>query len=137
MSFNVEKVNNLLASQDFASKLKEDLSDEGIVKAFSSEGISLTKEDAQGFKQTIASLNKLSDDQLNISGGKMGIEKGVHDVFEGVGHVIGGVGKGIAKVTVETGKGIGKSVWGVVQIPASLVRDVGKGIYNGVKDGIK
>ena len=136
MSFDVEKVNGLLKKDDFVSKLKADLSEEGIIKTFGSKEISLTKEEALGFKQTLAERYKLSDEQLNVSGGKIGIEHGVHDVFEGVGHVIGGVGKGVASVVVGTGKGIGKAAWGVVQMPVSLVRDVGKGIYEGVKDGV-
>ncbi len=156
MGFDVEKVNGLLASQDFVSKLKADLSDEGIVKTFGNEGISLTKEDAQGFKQHISRLYKLSDEQLNVSGGKISIEKGIHDVFSGVGHVVGGAAKGVGtvaggiakgvgtvaggavkgvgKVAKGIGYGVGNVTWGAIEVVGSAVQSLGKGIYDGVKD---
>lgn len=147
MSFDVEKVNSLLKKDNFVNKLKADLSDEGIVKTFGSEGISLTKEDAIEFKQTISTKYELEEDNLNVSGGKMGIEQGVHDTFEGVGTVIGGfvkgakdvavgTAKGVKDVAVGTAKGVGKSAWGLIQIPGSVVRDIGVGVYSGIKDSI-
>ncbi len=136
MSFDIEKINDLLKKDDFVNKLKADLSDEGIVKTFGNEGVSLTKEDAIEFKQIIAKKYELAEDQLNVSGGKMGIEKGVHDTFEGVGTVVGSFVKGAKDVVVGTAKGVGKSAWGLIQIPGSIVRDVGRGVYCGIKDGI-
>lgn len=130
MNFDVEKINGLLQKEDFINKLKADFSDKGIVNTFGIEGIKLTEQDAQEFKQTVIDLSRVPEDALNVSGGtnesKIGIEKGIHDACEGVGNIVGGVVKGIGKVG-----------WGVVQIPSSLVRDVGKGVYDGLKSSIK
>ena len=170
MSFDIEKVNNLLQQDGFTNKLKRDLSNEGIVKTFGDVGVSITTEDAQDFKKRAMQyynkyskehngpVEELSDNQLNVSGGKISVEKGVHDVFKGagtvirstakgvgtvmgstargVGTVVGGVAKGVADAAVGTGKGVGRSIWGIVQIPGSLAIDIGKGIYDGIRDGI-
>lgn len=130
MNFDVEKINGLLQKEDFINKLKADFSDKGIVNTFGTEGIKLTEQDAQGFKQTVIDLSRVPDDTLNVSAGtngsKIGIEKGIHDTCEGVGYVVGGVFKGI-----------GKAGWGVIQVPVSLVRDVAKGVCSGLADIIK
>ena len=160
MSFDIEKVNNLLQQDGFTNKLKRDLSDEGIVKTFGDVGVSITTGDAQDFKDHAMQyyheyskkhyngpVEKLSDNQLNVSGGKISVEKGVHDVFKGagtvigstargVGTVVGGVAKGVADAAVGTGKGVSRSIWGIVQIPGGLAIDIGKGIYDGIRDGI-
>lgn len=130
MNFDVEKVNGLLQKENFINKLKADFSDKGIVNTFGNEGIKLTEQDAQEFKKTIIDLSKLPDSALNVSAGanesKIGIEKGIHDACEGVGNIVGGVVKGVAK-----------SGWGLAQIPVSLVRDVSKGIVGGLADSIR
>lgn len=125
MNFDVEKINGLLQKEDFINKLKADFSNKGIVNTFGIEGIKLTEQDAQEFKQTVIDLSRVPDDTLNVSGG-IGIEQGIHDACEGVGNIVGGVAKGI-----------GKAGWGVVQIPVSLVRDVAKGVCSGLADSIK
>lgn len=125
MNFDVEKVNGLLQKENFINKLKADFSDKGIVNTFGNEGIKLTEQDAQEFKQRVIDLSRVPDDTLNVSGG-IGIEQGIHDACEGVGNIVGGVAKGI-----------GKAGWGVVQIPVSLVRDVSKGIVGGLADSIR
>lgn len=146
MSINVEKINSLLKSGDFVEKLKADLSNEGIVKTFGGEGIKLENKDAQDFKKVISGLYEMKDNDLDVSGG-VSIEGGFKNIgkgiggmiggtVRGVGTVIGGVAKGVGTVAGSTVKGIGRTVWGAAEVPLSLVYDVGKGIYEGGKEGL-
>ncbi len=146
MSINVEKVNSLLQSEGFVEKLKSDLSEEGIVKAFGDGGIQIGPKDARAFKKVISGLYELADSDLDVSGG-VSFEGGFKDIGKGVGNLVGGtakgvgtvasgVAKGVGTVVGSAAKGVGKTVWGVAQIPLSLVYDVGKGIYEGGKEGL-
>ena len=133
MSFDVNAANKIFANPDIVNEIKAHLSsDQDLVNIFTKAGCTITAEDAQDLRNYLMGLNKLSEDQLEVSGGKMNIENGVHDVFKGAGQIIGSTARGIGSIAVGTGKGVGKTVWGLVQIPASLVRDIGKGMYDGI-----
>lgn len=126
MDSDIKKINGLLQEEDFINKLKADFSNKGIANTFGTEGIKLTEQDAQEFKQTVIDLSRVPDDALNVSGGtngsKIGIEKGTHDTCEGVG--------GAVEEATE-------NIWSFVKIPLKLAYDVGKGVYDGLKSSIK
>lgn len=142
MNGNVEKINLLLESDAFVEKLQSDLSDEGIVKAFESEGVKLEVADAQELKKVITKCQEIKDEELTAAGGKssnIGEATG-RAVGELVGDVAVGVGQ-VAKGVCTAVGGVGKGVWkigsGAVMLPGKFVYNVGKGICKGVKKGFK
>lgn len=117
MDSDIKKINGLLQEEDFINKLKADFSNKGIANTFGTEGIKLTEQDAQEFKQTVIDLSRVPDDALNVSGGNK-----IHDTCEGVGGAV---------------EGATESIWSFVKIPLKLAYDVGKGVYDGFKSSIK
>lgn len=139
--FDVEKVNALMREEGFVEKLKSILSDSGsneeIIKLFGENGVKLENSDVEDFKATLSSISELSEEELNVAGGKIGVEDSFKNIGQGVGNVVGSAIKGVATVVKGTAVGVGRTAWGVVEIPVSLVYDVGKGLYKGVKKSLR
>lgn len=85
MGIDIQKVNSLLKSENFVEKLISNLSNEGIIKIFGDEVIKLEIKDAQDFKKVISGLYEISDDSINVSGGKISFEIGTKDIGKGIG----------------------------------------------------